>query len=207
MEKQEETGYNLEPIKQDINNFIGLYSKQQIKISSQDEYIKAGDLIKIVKNKINKIEEQRKSWTKPLDESKKRIMENVRDVIDPLKDFESSVKQVMTDWYMKEKARKDKEQAKLEERAKAKAIKEQKECGADIPIMPAIPVVNDIKTQRGDMSVTTMKKVWKFKVIDETKVPREYLSLDEVEIRRAIREGKREIKGLEIYQEDQLNIR
>jgi len=207
MEKQEKIGYNLEPIKNDISNFIKLYSKQKILISSQTEYIQAGDLIKVVKNKINKIEEQRKTWTKPLDESKKRIMEDVKNAINPLKEFENNVKITMTDWYMKEKIRKDKEQAILEAKAKEQAIKEQKKNGAKIPIMSAVPIVNNIQTQRGDMSVTTMKKVWTFKVVDETKIPREYLSINEVEIRSSIRGGIRKIKGLEICQEDQLSIR
>lgn len=49
-------------------------------------------------------------------------------------------------------------------------------------------------------------KVWKFEIEDESLVPREFLIVNETAIRVAIREGKREIAGVRIYQEDQLRL-
>jgi hypothetical protein len=50
-------------------------------------------------------------------------------------------------------------------------------------------------------------KVWKFEITDAVAVPREYLSVDEVLVREAIRSGVREIAGVRIYQEEQLRVR
>jgi len=189
---------DLEPIKKDIENFI--YSNQEVSITSNDEYLKAGDMLKWVKNKIDKVEEQRKNWTKPLDEAKKRIMEDVKKVIQPLENFSELVRLKMTEFYCEEKKRKDKEQAEID----ANALKDLKEKGQS---EVEVAVVNDLKTQKGEMSTTTMKKVWKFEIIDETKIPREYLEVDEVKIRSAVKGGIREIEGIKIYQDEQLSIR
>lgn len=50
-------------------------------------------------------------------------------------------------------------------------------------------------------------KVWRFEVTDPTLVPREFLAVDEVAIRKAVMAGSREIAGVRIYQEDKLSIR
>ncbi|MDD5304787.1 MAG: hypothetical protein PHS14_16955 [Elusimicrobia bacterium] len=57
------------------------------------------------------------------------------------------------------------------------------------------------------MGSTTVKKVWTFKVLDLDAVPRAYLVLDESRVREAIRQGVREIAGLEIYQDESLSVR
>lgn len=54
---------------------------------------------------------------------------------------------------------------------------------------------------------STVRKVWAFKVVDMSKIPLEYLQLNETAVRNAIKEGKREIAGLEIFQQSQVAIR
>lgn len=54
---------------------------------------------------------------------------------------------------------------------------------------------------------SVVRKVWGFKLVDISKVPLEYLQLNETAIRNAIKEGKREIAGLEIFQQSQVAIR
>lgn len=190
--------YDLELIKQDIDKF--LYSNQEVVIETNDDYLKAGDLLKIVKNKIFRIEEQRKDWTRPMDLSKKRIMDDVKQVIKPLNDFIEMIDPIMIKWWKKEKKIKDAEQAKIEEAALAKIKKEGKS-------NMEVSVVNDIKTQRGDIATTTITQHWTHKIIDESKIPREYLSVDEVKIRIAIRNKVRKIEGVKIFQTERVNSR
>jgi hypothetical protein len=49
--------------------------------------------------------------------------------------------------------------------------------------------------------------VWKFDILDEQKIPRQYLLIDEVGIRAAIRSGVREIEGLKIYEDFEISVR
>jgi hypothetical protein len=52
-----------------------------------------------------------------------------------------------------------------------------------------------------------MRKVWKFDVLDDELVPRDYLVVDESLIRKAMAAGVREIPGVRIYQDEQVTIR
>jgi hypothetical protein len=51
---------------------------------------------------------------------------------------------------------------------------------------------------------TQFVKKWTFDVVDLKKVPRQFLMIDETKIKDAISEGKREIKGLKIYQKEEM---
>lgn len=50
------------------------------------------------------------------------------------------------------------------------------------------------------------KKVWKFRVTDKNSVPLQYLFVDEKMIELAIKNGVREIKGIEIYEDSEVNF-
>jgi hypothetical protein len=50
-------------------------------------------------------------------------------------------------------------------------------------------------------------KRWAFEIMDETKVPHEYLTVDEKKIRKAIAAGTRNISGVRIFQQESLTIR
>ncbi len=52
-------------------------------------------------------------------------------------------------------------------------------------------------------STEGIRHVWAFEIKDLNQVPREYLMLDEQKVRRAIRQGKRDIAGLSIFQKQQ----
>jgi hypothetical protein len=71
---------------------------------------------------------------------------------------------------------------------------------------PAAEVAAPAKLQSASGSAATTKR-WTATVIDDTLVPREYLSVDEKKIRTAVREGVREIPGVRIEQVDGLAVR
>jgi hypothetical protein len=51
------------------------------------------------------------------------------------------------------------------------------------------------------------RKVWRASVIDATRIPREYLAVDQKAINAAVRSGVREIPGVTIEQVDELAVR
>ena len=86
---------------------------------------------------------------------------------------------------------KAKEAAKAQKEAEKLAKEREEKKAVEIaPVIPETPIAED----------TTVRKNWDFKVITESKVPRVYLSLDTQKVRSAIRDGVRDIPGLEIYQ-------
>lgn len=76
----------------------------------------------------------------------------------------------------------------------------------------ATPIRNHVVTPMG---ASTLTKRWSFKVTDAEQIPREYLAVDEVAIRAAIRASARdkdgrptiEIPGLEIFADEGLAVR
>ena len=62
----------------------------------------------------------------------------------------------------------------------------------------------NVHSNSGSINV---KKVWKFKVIDPNKVPKQYLIVDEKIIRRDVRAGVRSIDGVEIYEEENVGVK
>jgi hypothetical protein len=87
-------------------------------IVDNEKYQTAANDLKLIKTKTSELEELRKSLTKPLDESKKRIMDLFRIPLERLVQAENIVKRAMLFWHQKqEQIRQEKEQ-KLQEMAR-----------------------------------------------------------------------------------------
>ena len=63
------------------------------------------------------------------------------------------------------------------------------------------PVINQ------SSSNSVVRNIWNFKVVDLSKVPVEFLQINSVAVRDAIKSGVREINGIEIYQECSVAIK
>ena len=90
-------------------------------------------------------------------------------------------------------------QARLDAEAKAANVEPVR---VEVPTAP--PPASVTRTEAGTSSI---KKVWKFEVIDETEVPREYCEPSDKLIREAVKGGIRKIPGVRIYEENQVNLR
>lgn len=166
---------------------------REVVISNQEEYTQAGDVMKLCKNKIKEIDEERKLYTQPLDESKKRIMAKAKSITEPLEKYVEKISKAMGEWYLAEEKRRQEEQKKLEEQA----IKE----AGDSPDV-IVPIVESVKTTRGQVSTTTGIKYNDFEIVDEALIPREYLMVDESKIKEAINKGGvKSISGIKITEQ------
>lgn len=54
---------------------------------------------------------------------------------------------------------------------------------------------------------SVVREVWSFRLIDLTRVPLQYIQLNETAVRNAIKAGERNISGLEIFQECQIAVK
>jgi len=114
-----------------------------------------------------------------------------------------------------EAARKAEEEAKARqaseaeiEAARKKAEEEAKknEIQAPTVLAPTIPVAETkVRTDEGTLAFT--KKPWTFEILDPAQVPREYCSPDPKKIREAVRMGVREMAGVRIYEDMQMNYK
>ena len=128
---------------------------------------------------------------------------------------EQRIKREKEDAEARERGAKKKELealAKKQEEERLAAIrKAEEEAKKNEVVAPQVvaPVVQEApkvtRTESG--SAAFSKKPWIFEVTDEAKVPREFLSVDEKKIRDAVRMGVREIPGVNIHQDNQINFR
>lgn len=174
--------------------------EKEVVVSSQEDYTYFGDVLKLCKLKVKEIDEERKTYTAPLDESKKRIMAKANAIIKPIEEYMEKINKAMGAWYLIEEKKRAEEQRRLEEEAIKNAPKE----ATDV----AVPVVESIKTTQGNVGKNTAIKYFDFEVVNVNEVPREYLTLDESKVKDAINKGGvKEIKGLKIVEKVRFSSR
>jgi hypothetical protein len=189
---------------------------KEIKIANQTDYTTAGEYLKSIKNAAAELDDLRKSMTRPLDESKKRIMDFFRKPMDILEKAEAAIKRSMLTYQdEQERLRKEEEarlaelQRKEAEKLLKKAEKAEEKGNADKAdelresaqqLSSVTPVV--APAVEGVAGVNT-KTVWKFKIVDVNLIPREYMLPNDKmlgDVARATK-GTLKVAGVEFYPE------
>lgn len=186
-------------------------------ITTADIYASVGQDLKAVKSKAKELDVLRKSLTKPLDESKKRIMEFFKPPLVALATVETAINVAMVDWNreqekirqaeefrLREAQRKETERlqrlaTKAEERGSTEKAEEFQ--GRAAVVQSTMPVVAS-KVEK--ISGLQTRVNWKFRIVDASKIPREYMIPNEKsigEIGRATK-GVVKIDGVEFYSEE-----
>ena len=106
----------------------------------------------------------------------------------------------MVEWKTFEQMQAD----KLQQRIEADALAQAEEEGVS---EVEVAIVNDVKTERGEVSTSSVVKKWQHEVEDETKVPVEYMSVDEKKLKQAVKDGIRDIPGVRIFEKSSITIR
>ncbi len=94
-----------------------------VEINTHGDYEAARDMMKQIKARIKEIGEVRKSQTRPLDESKKKIMDFFRGPLKKLDDAKVGLNTVMIAWVDEQERLRREEEKRLQEEARAEAEK------------------------------------------------------------------------------------
>lgn len=186
----------------EIAKEVGSIQEQSnaIVITSPEQLQEATVFAAKVKARVDKVEEWRTFFTKPLLDQKKRIDDLFKAQSQPLTMVLTKVKRAMSDYAMAEELKAREEEAKklkLREAANAK-----RESAGKAPIAaPVRTVEREAPTVHTEAGKSTRKMVWKAEVVDPNKVPRQYLKVDEAAIRAAVKAGERKIEGVRIYED------
>ena len=190
---------------------------QCYQIITTEAYVASAEDLKIIKLKYKELDDLRKSLTKPLDESKKRIMEFFKKPLDYLSMAESSIKRALLKWQQEQdKIRRAEEKRLLEaqkkeaerlqrlaEAAKARGAEEKAEEFKEriAEVQSVIPVVAP-KVEK--VSGIQTKTIWKYRILDVNIIPREYLIPNEKMLGELARttKGSVEITGIKFYPEE-----
>ena len=208
-------------------------SYENYSIVSAEQYQFSAEDLKKIKAKAKELNDTRMSLTRPIEESKKKIIALFNKPLEFLAGAESSIKRAMVNWQNEQEKLRRAEEARLaeiqrveaeklriraeKEAAKADSLKTEKgreaaaaraeELAAQAEITAAIAPVVESKIE--EVFGISTRKVWKYEIIDLTILPREYMIPDESYIGKIVRasQGKKEIPGVKIYSENTIASR
>ena len=191
-------------------------------VKTHDDMLEASTDLRIIKTMEKHVSEVRKGITRPLDESKRRIMDHFRPFLERLKAAETLCKDEI-EAYQANERRKESERLRREEEKRKKEAKrlekqaaEAREAGrddrADILMDRATekersPLTRDsVKPQPKGVHTRT---VYKFEVTNPDVVPDVYKMVDEAAIRKVVNalKGKIDIPGVRIWSEESVSAR
>lgn len=198
-----------------------------ISITDAVSYDSAVRFLKEVNTKLKDFKAQREKYIKPMKDSIKAIDEKLKEPIKLLENTDTTLREKLNT-YLSEVRKREEERLILErKKAEEDAIREidkleqtkaqageydevtQKAIQRTVEnqqnkAIEATVLDNKINLSTNSASVSM---VWDFEVTDKSLLPLEYLKIDEVAIRNAVRNGERNIPGVKIYQKPQLSLR
>jgi len=170
----------------------------EIKVIDSESLQRAVVMIQEIKRAKEKVEETRKFFVDPLRKQISEINAKFKPYIDALDAAETLIKDEIIIYKEEERLKRELELEKLRKQQELNYRKEVKKAEKRGLVPPPPPAPIEIVQPKVDG--LTMKKVWDFEIIDETKIPREYLTPDLVKIRKVIQAGVRNIEGLRIFE-------
>lgn len=198
-----------------------------VTVTDAISYDRAVDFLKEVNTKMKDFKAQREKYIKPMKDSIKAIDDKLKEPIKLLEDTEATLREKLNA-YLAEVQKQEEERLAIERKqAEDNALKEidslenmkTQASEFDDVTQKAIQRTIENKQNRAieatalqekinlSTSSASVSMVWDFEVTDKSQLPLEYLKVDEVAIRNAIRNGQREIAGVKIFQKPQLSLR
>lgn len=177
----------------------------KVVIKNDDDRASATELLSALSKVSKDIEEQRTDLVKPLNDTVKKINANAKKYSAPIDDAISKIKRGISNYILeqdrKAKEKEEKELAKLAEK------NAKREAEGKAPVLTTLQsVARPEATMRTDAGRTTTRKVWKFEIIDDAKVPADYRSADIAKIKVAVSNGVRQIDGVRIYEDAVVSV-
>lgn len=198
----------LAEIKKDTQSMSNKVSK--LTITNEKNVLNATELLTQIKARAKRIEEIRLGYTKPLNDSLRKINADFKGALKPLSEMEGNIKRAIIDYRAEIERKRQAEEDRLRKEAEAKAKAEAKKKKISVKKVlenTPMPIVEkQDKTIASKSGSVKARMVTKFRIVDENKVPKKYWVIDEKLIRDDVRNGQMIIAGVEIYQEEELSV-
>jgi hypothetical protein len=155
----------------------------------------ASTFLKKLRETETSIEAKRLEFTAPLNQSLKAINDTFKSLKQPLEEARMLLTNRILNW-----KRIETERLAKEEERRRKIQEAHLEAGHQVNA----PVV--LERPENKIGNTQTRKVWTFRVKEFSKIPDVYKVINQVAVNQSIRDGVRDIPGIDIYQEEQLSI-
>jgi hypothetical protein len=188
---------------------------KSVKVIDAESYVTAGQMYTSIVAMMKEVDDAFDKNIKRWHEGHKGAIADKAKYWNPLDAAKRAVKKALGDYdaeqerirraeeaRLQEIARKEEEERKLAEAIAAEQSGDKQEAEAimEEPVYVA-PVV--VKKEVPKVEGVVFRTVWKFRIIDEKKIPREYLTPDSVKIGGVVRSMKKatNIPGIQVYEE------
>lgn len=171
----------------------------QIEIVSHETLKEAVDFTQQIKVQKKKFEDLRKYLIGPSQKFIKETNARFKAYTNDLDQAEEELRVKMTKYSDEQEKKRRDEEDRIRKEQEKKYKEELKEAKKEhkVPSPPPAPIHVETEKVEG----LQMRKQWTFRIVDEKKIPREYLTPDVKKIRKVVQAGIRKITGIEIYQE------
>jgi len=170
-------------------------------VENQTEADEANEILKKITHGLKLMEEKRKSFTAPLNQSLKEINETFKQMALPVNAAKTALSDRLMSWRRQEQARIDEERAKaVREEERRRKIQEAHAAKGHVVKEDITPVAKPIPFSVNDTTKTRL--TWTYEIEDDTKIPRDYLTVNGPAITQAVRAGVRDIPGVKIFQKE-----
>lgn len=164
-------------------------------ITSDVTYEKATEVISWIKGVIKQIEEKRLFHTKPLNDQIKKENELYKSYAKPFVEARNIMDDKMLEYHREQQKKIDAENERIRQEAEKIAKKEK----VSVEEIMASTEQKEIPVTVG---TATVRKNWTFEIVDETKVPRDFLMVNRTKVGEAVRQGARKISGINIFEKE-----
>lgn len=177
-----------------------LLKAESLTVKNQQEYSEAVEVLSKIKTVMKMVKENKEAITKPINES----LKNIRALFSPIEEntekAEDIIKSKMRNFLDEEEERERKEKEKIAHKLALGKISEEK---AIEKIEDVKKMENKVETKTGGATVRIERK---FRITDEFRIPREYLTPDLAKIKDAVLKQNQIIDGVEVYEEKNISI-
>ena len=196
---------------------------KSLRIDTTAGYKEAGERFVLIDKAIKEVEAYFKPMKQAADAAKRQILDKEKAVVGPLHEAKRLTHAALLEWSKAEersrlelqrrlqaeadeKARREREA--LEKKAAAAKRHETKQRYAEEALSKSAPVVS-VSAETPKIPGVAPRKVWRARVVDATKVPREFLMVDESKLNKfaVAMGGQAKVDGVEFYQEESLTRR
>lgn len=200
---------------------------KSVKVTDAISYDKTVLFLKEVSQKKKDFKAQRDRYVKPMKDSIKAIDDKLQEPIKLLESVEATIRNTLNT-YLAEVQKQEQERLAIErKKAEEEALKEidnlesMKSQATEYDDVTAKAIQRTIENKQNkaieataneatinlSTSNASVSMVWDFEIINKAQIPLEFLKVDEVAIRNAIRTGERNISGVSIFQKPQISLR
>lgn len=172
-----------------------LSAANDIAIESQEDLEKATDVLSKIKQVGKMIKERKELITRPLMDS----LNSVRDLFKPIEQSHAEAESIIKRKMLAFQDEQDRKRREEEARIAARVEKGTMKIETAVRKVEALPTVST--AAQGKVGAISTRIIKKVRIVDESKLPREYLMPDMARINDAALKQSKEIPGVEVYEE------